>query len=41
MLLTFQLDQSTASHTEHEDTWSPDGTATGKLADYTMYSCMS
>lgn len=36
-LHTPQLEQAAAtpaSHTEHEDTPSPDETATGKLADY-------
>ena len=32
-LHTFQLEQATASHTEHEDTPSPDETANGKMAD--------
>jgi hypothetical protein len=40
-LHAFQLEQFTASHTEHEDISSPDETANGKLAEYTISSCMS
>jgi hypothetical protein len=40
-LHAFQLEQSTASHTEYEDTSSPDETVKGKLAEYTRSPCMS